>query len=48
MVPRRYIEFRTNLPETPTQKVEKYRLKQEGITVSRKGRHVRARLEPIV
>jgi len=28
----RYIEFRESLPRTPTEKVEKYKLKSEGIT----------------
>ncbi|MFO1061345.1 MAG: AMP-binding protein [Dongiaceae bacterium] len=31
MVPR-YIELREGLPKTPTQKIEKYRLRQEGVT----------------
>jgi crotonobetaine/carnitine-CoA ligase len=30
MVPR-YIEFRTMLPKTATERVEKYKLKQEGV-----------------
>jgi crotonobetaine/carnitine-CoA ligase len=29
MVPR-FVEFRTSLPKTPTQRVEKYRLREEG------------------
>lgn len=33
MVPR-YIDVRDYLPKTPTQKVEKYRLKQDGVTAS--------------
>jgi len=28
----RYVEFRESLPRTPTEKVEKYRLKSEGVT----------------
>lgn len=32
MVPR-YVEFKENIPKTPTEKVEKYKLKEEGITI---------------
>jgi len=32
MIPR-YVEFEENLPKTPTEKVEKYKLKEEGITI---------------
>jgi len=30
MVPR-FVEFRTSMPKTPTERVEKYKLREEGL-----------------